>query len=236
MPWFFPDDEETHDGWTLDAELLELHFHQTNIERIFETLTSHLQSLRITASQVRGIPIRILNSLLDLEIVWIIGDEDESVGLDLVFHHANVLQSLTMVGYLVPGLFASLPPFSSLPHLISFRMSSEPTSPPFLEDGHVDLLCQFLQNRQLLRRLYLRLPLTSSSETYNLWSTVERLSGLEVLGLHAGNVNLQEHDFRVLLPKLPPKLRALHLAFDCETSSLLLLVRTVVYLYPETVF
>jgi hypothetical protein len=228
-PWFFPDDEENHDGWTWDSELHELNLRQINVERVFETLTTHLQSLRITASQVRGIPIRILNTLLDLEIVWVLGDEDEGVGLDLVFHHANLLRSLTLIGFLVPGLFASLPPFSSLPHLMSFRMSCEPTIQPFLEDGHVDLLCQFLQNRQCLRRLYLRLPgpLTTSLRTYYLWSTVERLSGLEVLGLHSGNFNLQEDHFRVWLSSFPPKLRALHLAFDCEPSSLLLLVRNL---------
>ena len=224
-PWFFPDDVEYHDGWTEDAELLELNSCQMNIERIFETLTTHLQSLRITASQLRGIPIRILNSLLDLEIVWVEGHEDEGIGLDLVFHHANLLRSLTMVGFLVPGLFASLPSISS-PHLVSFRMACEPSRPPFVEDYHVDILCQFLRNRQLLRRLYLRLPLSTLGTNY-LCSTVEGLSGLEVLGLHAGDATWQEGDFRDLLSWLP-NLRALHLAFDCEASSLQFLVRTVV--------
>lgn len=197
---------------------------------------SPVQSLRITASQVRGIPIRILNNLLELEIAWVIGDEDESIGLDLVFHHANLLQSFAMIGYLFPGLFAALPSFSPLRHLTSFRMSCEPAITPYLEDGHVDFLCQFLQNRLFLRRLYLRLPPTTLTDAYHLWSTVERLSGLEVLGLHTGSVDLQEHDFRVLLSNLSPKLRALHLAFNCETSSLLLLVRTILCLYSKFIF
>ena len=106
-------------------------------------------------------------------------------------------------------------------------MSWEPSSEP-LEDGHVDYLFQFLQHRQSLRRLYLRLPITTLEDTYILWSAVERLPCLEVLGLHAGNVCFPEHDFPVLLSKVPPKLKALHLAFDWEASSLLLLVRKIV--------
>jgi hypothetical protein len=223
MPWFFPDDEGIHDGWIWDDELTDLLFRQPGIETIFDTLTSQLESLRLTASQVRGIPIRILNNLLDLEIMWVIGDEDESVGLDLVFHHANMLQSLTLVGCLVPDLFAYMPSSTMLPHLTSFRMSCEPYN--FHDHDQVYPLCNFLENRQCLRRLYLRLPLSTQSETNDLWSTIERLSGLEVLGLHGGAVDWQEDFHRNLLSKLPPKLRALHLAFNCEASSLLYLVR-----------
>lgn len=224
-PWFFPDDEESHDGWIWDDKLLDLLIRQPAIERIFEILTSHPKSLRLPASQIRGVPIRILNNLLELEVVWVFGDEEEGVGLDFIFHHANLLQSLTMVGCLVSSLIASLPSSSSLlPHLGSFRMSWEPSSAP-LEDGHVDQLSRFLQSRKSLRRLYLRLPITTLEDTYDLWSAVERLPCLEVLGLHAGYVCFPERDFLDFLLKIPRKLKALHLAFDWESSSLLLLVR-----------
>lgn len=227
MPWFFPDDEEAYDAWTWDSELLELHRHQPTIEKIFEFLVSPLRCLRICASHARGIPVRILNNLLELVIVWVIGDEDESVGLDLIFHHATLLRSLTMVGLVFPGLLISLPPSSSgaLPHLNSFRFSSESELGTIgvLDNMHLNCLRDFLLNRSCLRRLHLRLPL-SGTQRFDLWDVFQGLPALEVLGLHTGSIYFGEDELRTLLERLPLKLRAFNFAFCYEATSLVPLV------------
>ena len=227
MPWFFPDDEEAHDTWTYDEEIFELQLQQPPPELIFETLTIQLKCLRITASQMRGIPIRILNNLLDLELFWIIGDEDEMVGFDLIFRHATLLQSLTIFGYGFPELFKMLPSSSSggsLPHLTSFRLSYELYSGEGFQDESLFFLLGFLRNRRHLRRLYLRVPLRTWSQSCDLWAMVQGLLALEVLGVHFGVVWIGEEELRSVVEQLPLMLQALHLAFHCEASSLLPLV------------
>ncbi len=225
MPWFFPDDEEAYDAWTWDNELLELHHRQPAIEKIFELLVSPLQSLRISASHARGIPIRILNNLRELVIVWVVGDEDENIGFDLIFRHATLLQSLTMVGLVFPGLLTSLPPASSgaLPHLSSFRFSPESEFDTAFDHAHLNCLCDFLSNRNRLRRLHLRLPLTGS-QRFDLWDIIQGFPTLEVLGLHTGSMYFSEDELRALLERLPLKLRAFNFAFCYEASSLVPLV------------
>ena len=227
MPWFFPDDEEAHDRWSYDEEIYELQLQQPPPELIFETLSTQLKCLRITAFQMRGIPIRILNNLLDLELFWMIGDEDEMVGFDLVFRHATSLQSLTIVGYCFPGLFKMLPSSSSgdsLPQLTSFRLSYEAYSGEEFQDESLIVLLGFLKNRGRLRRLYLHVPLQSWSQSCALWEMVQGLLELEVLGLHFGLVWVGEEELRSIVEQLPLMLQALHLAFHCEASSLLPLV------------
>jgi len=221
MPWFFPDDEEAYDAWTWDNELLDLHNGQPTIDEIFKLLVSPLQSLRISASHARGIPVRILNNLRELVIVWVIGDEDENIGLDLIFRHATFLQSLTMVGLVFPGLLTSLLPSSSgaLPHLNSFRFSSESEFDTAFDHADLNCLRDFLSNRNHLRRLHLRLPLIGS-QRFDLWDIIQGLPALEVLGLHTGASYFSVDELQALLERLPLNLRAFNFAFCYEASSL----------------
>jgi hypothetical protein len=225
MPFFFPEDEEAHDHIVLDSESLEnLNY---PIDAILETIGSELQSLRITATHVRSVPIRIYNNLTDLEIMFTNGDAEEYVGLDIIFHHATALESLTLVGFIIPDLFSFLPHSSAarLPRLGSFRLSCELTESTHIGAEEISLLSGFLQGRPLLRRLYLRIPSMSWFDTSRIIFILKNLGGLEVLGLHTGYNSLEEHELiEVLANNLSPKLHALHLAMDWGGDSLLPLV------------
>jgi hypothetical protein len=224
MPFFFPEDEEAHDHLVWDLESLEnLNY---PIDAILETTGSELQSLRITATHVRSVPIRVYNNLSDLEIMFTNGDAEEYVGLDIVFHHATALESLTLVGFIIPDLFSFLPHSSAgcLPRLGSFRLSCELAESTYTGMEEISLLAGFLQDRPLLRRLYLRIPSMSWFDTSRIIFVLKNLGGLEVLGLHTGCNSLEEHEVIEVLSNLSPKLHALHLAINWGGESLLPLV------------
>lgn len=225
MPWFFPDDEEVHDGWSTSGILVPPTF-EPYLGNIFEGFASRVTTLRMQANQIRLIPVRVLNNLLDLEIFCVIGDEEEIVGLDLIFYHATLLRSLTLIGYLIPPLFSLLPAASTgvLPHLSSFRISGAAERDDDLEGVHVGMLLHFLQGRIVLRRLYIRLPNLYWPDIRDVWSTAKALPNIEVLGLHAGFDHVSEYNLQELINGLPDKICALHLAFNCDQSHLLALV------------
>jgi len=231
MPFFFPDDEEAHDRLVLDSESLEnLNY---PIDTILEATTSELQSLRITATHVRSVPIRVYNNLTDLEIMFTNGDADECVGLDIVFHHATALESLTLVGFIIPELFSFLPHSSTqhLPRLRSFRLSCELAESSYIDVAEISSLCFFLQERPLLRRLYLRIPHMRWYCTSIIILILKNLGGLEVLGLHTGHSSLGEQEvIEILANNLSPKLHALHLTINWGGENLLPLVSVRVLL------
>ncbi|KAF9529719.1 hypothetical protein CPB83DRAFT_852050 [Crepidotus variabilis] len=233
MPWFFPDDEEAHDSWTNDEDLFDLEDPDNlTLESMFQTVGPHITNLRISGSQYGAIPVRIFNCLLDLEIFFL-GGEDETVGLDLIFHHATQLQSLTWIGYINRRAYTFLPPSTStlLPNLTSFRLSGvfdfdDITQNP-TDRTDFDCLLHFLQNRKLLRRLYVRLPDLHWPLGLELWAIAKTLDKLEILGLHTGEGQIGEGDLNRILDLLPRQLRALHVAFDCGANNLLPLLDAI---------
>lgn len=226
MPFFFPDDEEAHDALVSDPTLMEdLDY---PIIEVLEAVSPDLKSLRITASYISSVPIRTFGTLTDLEIISTIGDQDELIGLDLVFRYATSLEALTLVGYFHPDLFSFLPHSSVgyLPHLHSFRLSYEDKfyfSGNFGEDEFQSLY-GFLQGRQLLRRLYLRIPTLRWGQASRLLFLVKDLEGLEVLGFHAGSDILTDEHIDEVVLVLSSKLCALHLAINWGGHNLLPLV------------
>ncbi|KAH9485493.1 hypothetical protein JR316_0002401 [Psilocybe cubensis] len=230
MPFFFPDDEEAHDRLVYDYSIQE--YTQLFLGDILHFVSPNLQSLRITAIQVRDVPIRIFNTLIDLEILSTLGNQEELVGLDIVFHHASNLQSLTLVGLFVPEIFSFLPPHSlaSLPLLTSFRFSWEDLSLVLdtVGESEFQALCRFLHGRSLIRRLYLRLPMMRWMQTSRLLSVIRDLPGIEVLGLHTGRDILVDADIiETLARSLPMKLHALHIAINWGGGNLLPLVDAI---------
>ncbi|CAA7258956.1 unnamed protein product [Cyclocybe aegerita] len=228
IPFLFPDDEEAHDDFVHDA-LLESPYTDLQIAATLEDISSNLTSLRITASDVRGVPIRLYSQLKGLEIFGTIGDDEELVGLDLVFRYATSLESLSLVGYFVPAMFSFFLPFSSdtLPHLTSFRLSCDYSTLGESNDWELQSLCQFLQGRALLRRLYLRIPTITWGHVMSLFPTIKDLAGLEVLGLHTGKEFIAEDALYSLAQILSPKLRALHLGIRWDGASILPLVDAI---------
>jgi len=225
MPFFYPDDEEAHDRWKYDEDIGNLE--EIPAEVIFETFTTPLTCLRITASQLRGVPIRVLSGLRNLDIISTIGDVDELIGLDLVFHHAAWLESLSLVGYLIPELFSFLPSFATsgaLLRLTSFLLCSSDYGLPELQEEAIFSLCLFLQNRPRLRRLYLRLPNIEWNGLHQFLPVIKTFPNLDVLGIHTGYDPLNEVHLQVLLPFLPTRIRALHLAITWSQANLLILV------------
>ncbi|KAF8911518.1 hypothetical protein CPB84DRAFT_1812353 [Gymnopilus junonius] len=231
MPFFFPDDEEAHDVLVSDPTIVD--DLQYPIIDILEAVSPKLRSLRVTASQVGTIPIRTFSTLTELEIIATIGDQDELVGLDVVFRYASSLESLTLVGFFSSELFSFLPHSSigNLPLLNSFRLSCEDTgvhSSGRLGEDEFQSLYGFLQGRQLLRRLYLRIPTLRWGQTSRFLFLIRELGGLEVLGFHTGrDILADEHIVEFVAPSLCSKLCALHLAMNWGGRSLLPLVDAI---------
>ena len=207
-----------------DASLAELNS-TISIQDIFEYFPSTLQCLRICANDINNVPIRVYSSLYELEIFGTFGDVQEFVGLDAMFRHAILLQSLSVVGYIDPIFFSFLPHWStdSLPNLTSFRLSVE--IPSAIGEDEFCSLTGFLHGRKLLRRLYLRHPAMRFNQTPRLLSVIHELKGLEILGVHmgadawAGNIALA-----MIANSLSSSLRALHIAVNWGGDDLLLLM------------
>ncbi|KAF9486032.1 hypothetical protein BDN70DRAFT_822873 [Pholiota conissans] len=224
IPFFYPDDEEAHDGCVEDfyvaADIFAL-----PIEDVLNTFSTTLQSLRLCASHIRSVPIRIYSTLLELEIVGTISDAEELTGLDVMFRYATFLESLTLAGYLDYAFASFLPHHSvadALPRLTSFRLSTEYQDA--LTEDAFSQLCGFLHGRKLLRRLYLRLPEMNLDQTTRLLPVIKDLTGLEVLGLHTGRHLITNDHLAALVDSISPNLRALHLAMNWGGDTLLQLV------------
>jgi hypothetical protein len=221
MPFFFPDDEECHDGLVEDAEILAS-CHLVDVSIILENFPSAIHSLRILTFQTPQTPIRVYDNLTELEIFATEIRTAELLGLDLVFRHLTALQSLSLVGYFLSDVFSFFPTTSSqsLSRLRSFRLSIELFSSS-VENECIWALCEFLKNRPLLRRLYIRHPDLNWGQVAYLLSMVQGLVGLEVLGLHTGVHLVEEEEIGLLVQSLPPNLKALHLAFNWGGANIL---------------
>ncbi|KAF7351036.1 hypothetical protein MSAN_01665900 [Mycena sanguinolenta] len=66
-----------------------------------------IQELVLLSTHVVLLPIRVCNNLTQLDIC--VPQFEELVDLDLVFRHAQFLESLSLVGYIEPHAFADLP-------------------------------------------------------------------------------------------------------------------------------
>ena len=224
MPFFFPEDEECHDGLVEDQTILAS-CHLVDVGAVLEYIPSTIHSLRILTFQTPQMPIRFYDSLTELEIFATEYEKAELLGLDLVFRHLTALQSLSLVGFFVSNMFSFFPTDSSqsLSRLTSFRLSVE-TSGGLVEDECVWTLCEFLKGRPLLRSLYIRHPDLDWRQFSQLLPVVRGLVGLEVLGLHTGEDWVKEEEIGSLLQSLSPNLKALHLAFDWGGANILPLV------------
>ena len=224
MPFFFPEDEERHDGLVED-EVIMRSCHLVDVGAVLEYFPPTIHSLRILTFQTPQTPIRFYDSLTELEIFATEFERTELVGLDLVFRHLTALQSLSLVGYFASNLFSLFPLNSSqsLSRLTSFRLSVE-SFDNWVEDECVWTLCEFLKNRPLLRSLYIRHPDLEWNQVSQLLPIVRELAGLEVLGLHTGEHWVQEEEIGLLVQSLSPNLKALHLAFDWGGANILPLV------------
>lgn len=227
IPFLFPEDDEAMDRLVEDTSLIELQS-TISVQDIFENFPSTLQCLRVCANDINNVPIRIYTALRELEIFGTMGDGQEFVGLDAMFRHAMLLESLSVVGYIDPIFFSFLPHWSagSLTKLTSFRLSVE--IPSALGEDEFCSLTGFLHGRTSLRRLYLRHPEMRFNQTSRLLSIIQELKGLEVLGVHmgadpfAGNATLA-----MITNSLSSRLRALHLAINWGGDDLLLLMDRV---------
>jgi hypothetical protein len=226
MPFFFPEDEESHDDVVQDEEIMES-CHLVDVGALLEYLPSTIHSLRILTFQTPQMPIRSYDNLTELEIFATEFQKEELVGLDLVFLHLTALQSLSLVGYFVPYFFSFFPSNSSqsLSRLTSFRLSiCETIVANVVTYEYFWKLCEFLKGRPLLRSLYIRHPELEWDDVSQLLPIVRGLVGLEVLGLHTGYKSIKEEEIGLLAQSLSPNLKALHLAFDWGGANILPLV------------
>jgi hypothetical protein len=226
IPFFFPDDEEAHDGYVEDHDVADVF--GLPIEDILNFFSPTLESLRLCATHIGSVPIRVYSGLRELEIFGTLLEEEELSGLDAMFHHATSLESLSIGGFIHYAFASFLPRYSStrtLPKLTSFRLSTE--NQESFNEPEFCALCAFLEGRSSLRRLYLRLPELRHEQTIRLLLVIKDLKGLEVLGLHTGRDYIDVDTLIMIVDSLSPNLRALHLAINWGGETLLLLVNVM---------
>jgi hypothetical protein len=176
---------------------------------IVESMITTLQKLSLVARNVSEMPIRVYNSLTDLDICVTYGTE--LTGMDLIFRHAPLLESLSLVGHIPVDIFSILPRDStSLPKLKSFRLSCEDTTMDIISPEAVGVLSKFLHKRATLRRLFIRFAGTSWRRLSPLLPTIRSLMNLEVLGFHSGYEFLDRENFDQLASIFSLKIKALH--------------------------
>jgi len=180
-----------------------------DINLIINSNSATLRKLTLNGIYIGDMPIRVFNSLTQLEISF--SQAEGFRGMDFVFHHATGLESLSLVGYINFDMFPLLRKYSTaLPHLTSFRLSS------LLEQAteeHWQGICEFLRGRVALRKLCLRL-LGPWKALDAVFPVISGMSELQVLGLHTGRGLSEEEDYAYLASCLPPKLMALNIAIS----------------------
>lgn len=214
IPFYYPDHEILSDDlgearWPYDLGDLN------DLLHIIEEKEKSLQKLVLLSQHVVHMPIRVYNSLTDLDVC--VPLESHILGLDLVFRHAPSLESLSLVGYITRDIFSVLSDNSTtLPHLKSFRLSCESASVFPVTEGEIDVLYNFLQGRTQLRRLYLRFAGAEWNIVRRTLPVLDELVGLEVLGFHTGHDCLGTDDFTELARHIPSILTALYLTFSWD--------------------
>jgi len=219
--FFFPQ------GYTHDSVEQDDYRESGEIVGILGMQSENLRKLVVDGVHVGDMPVRIFGWLTDLEIC--IPEYSDLTGLNLIFHHAPGLMSLSLVGYLTSDIFPTLQQHSSaLLHLTSFRLASEAQSMPTITEGQLYSISEFLKGRPSLRRLYLRLSAADWAVVSTMLPTISQMQGLKVLGFHAGNRYLTREAVVHLADHLSVKLEALHLSIfwslpDLTSPNVLLL-------------
>ncbi|KAF9012544.1 hypothetical protein BDQ17DRAFT_1232571 [Cyathus striatus] len=229
----FPVNEESYLRG-MDKELLE-YSEQMDVREIFEQLSTPLKEVNMLACHINQTPIWLYESLTSLEVYSTL-DGPELSGLELVFRHAGSLQSLTISGVGMPDLsFLPKNPLH-LPHLHSFRLTRE-CEPATFGELYSLPLCAFLQGRQQLRRLYIRIESATSDDLSTLLRAVCGLRQLEVFGLHTGFSPFGDTEISVLAENLPVNLKALQLLliWDVTPTSISSLV-SALEVFPRLSF
>jgi len=192
------------------------HLRPEDFLNIVDANSGTLRELTLLGPHVIDMPIRVFSALTHLEIA--VPSGEELTGLELVFHHAAYLESLSLAGWLGFDTFHILQTnSSSLPRLSSFQLLS--LDYPVSAECYT-MLCDFLRGRTLLQRLSLRLAAP--------WTTVcmvllviKDLPAIRALGLHTGEVELPIIlDFAWLGYHLPTTLEALHLAIFWDSDAM----------------
>ncbi|TFK44928.1 hypothetical protein BDQ12DRAFT_673828 [Crucibulum laeve] len=217
IPFYYPKNV-TLDSIAVD-EALWTYSEAVNVSTIVEDAAEALQSLMIISTRIAVVPMRVYNTLTELEICVV--DEAHLPELDLVFRHAIVLESLTLVGFIPhsAAAFSVLPSDApSLPYLRSFRLSCERDFTDTFED-YPRFLCEFLQAHPILRQLHLRVAEADDTFLAAILPVIGGLQELEVLGLHTGRTYFSENEIMLLTDNLPYRLKALHLAIIWEHSQ-----------------
>lgn len=223
-PFYYPDDLESHDDAVASGALLDI-TSTIDFKGVMDAIClDNLQSLTLNAEHIGALPLKVLETLKELDIC--VTTTAQAVGLDLILRHALVLESLTIFGYLDQDVFLWLGcDASALPALTSFRLSIDRfTMPHPPSDHHLDMLIHFLGDRNKLRRLYLRIPTIGLFGLDALAPVIRKMEGLEVLGLHTGLTGIDDQFIPFLESIIPVGIRALYFAMDWTGSNLLPLV------------
>jgi len=191
----------------------------SNTATALEILWSpQLRQLSLLSRHIDGISMLEFASLSVLELCAVGNTtEPEFIGIDLIFHHTPMLESLSLVGYITSEIFLVLPHDpTSLPNLKSFRLSAEACSLPEVSEEQVAVLSQFLHNHPALRRLSLRLGAASWDTISGLLPTIHCLTALQVLGLHAGYQSMFVEDFKFLASIVTVTMTAIQLVIPWD--------------------
>ncbi|RDB25117.1 hypothetical protein Hypma_007622 [Hypsizygus marmoreus] len=180
------------------------------IPLVMEVSTT-LRQLCILSYHLEEIPIHIYSSLTELEIC--VPEDSNLIGMDLIFRHIPLLESLSLVGCITSDIFTILPQDPvSMQNLRSFRLSIDAVVLPVVSEEHVYVLSRFLGNQKKMRRLAIRLAGAYWGILCALLPTINSFEFLEVLGFHTGCENLSVEVATSLASILSPRLTSVYLA------------------------
>ncbi|KAG6920220.1 hypothetical protein DXG01_004989 [Tephrocybe rancida] len=191
----------------------------SNTIAALESLWSpYLRRLSILSKHIDGMSLLGFGLLTELEL-YVTDSEvaSELTGLDLVFHHAPMLESLSVVGLVSQEIFLLLPSDPAiLSRLKSFRLSAETWSLAGVSEAHILRLSRFLERKLSLRRLSLYLGGARWTTISLLLPTLRQLQALEVFGLHAGGLSMNAGDFEVLASLLTFQMTSIQLVIPWD--------------------
>ncbi len=178
------------------------------------SLHTQLQGLSIDATRVDRIPVWVYNNLTILEMTS--ENFNDIANFDFVCHHCPTLEDLSITGIVHSAICLSLPQETAFPRLHSFRLSCEMLLTSIPSKQHIIALTRFILSHKHLRRLYLRIADADFDDIETLLPAIEDLRRLEVLGLHTGTNNLDDHALEFVLTCSPLTLNALPLAMSWD--------------------
>ncbi|KAF9501353.1 hypothetical protein BDN71DRAFT_1585085 [Pleurotus eryngii] len=192
--------------------------YKTQIVPLFLENLGTLRNVSLSSADMAALPVRSFENLSSLEIYY--RPMSTNSGLDLVLRHISNLTELALTGCVPDDFLMTLEANPSAhPHLHSFCITSDGSTPKNLAPAGLATIARFLAGRPELKRVFLDVVTTPWDALIDtvLVPSLSKLPSLVTLGLQVRYPALPS-TLQTLCQVLPPHIEALHVLWYSDLA------------------